>query len=41
MLRHTYKIHAESESKHANINIISQKLEHMWQESLCVVPFEI
>ena len=26
---------------HANINIISQKSEHVWQEPLYVVPFDI
>jgi len=25
----------------ANINIISQKSEHMWQETLCVLSFGI
>jgi len=25
----------------ANVNIISQKSEHMWQEPLCVLPFEM
>jgi len=24
-----------------NLNIISQKSEHMWQEPLCVAPFDI
>jgi len=26
---------------HANVNIISQKSEQMWQENLCALPFEI
>jgi len=26
---------------HANVSIISQNSEHIWQAPLCVVPFEI
>ena len=33
--------HTVTTSMNANVNIISQKSEHMWQEPLCVLPFEM